>query len=196
MAEAEKTTQTNTQEAPVVVATMDAKKLKGVDAKGTVVPMPVARVYSSRGLEYLFMVLSLVGLTLGAVLLGNDIIAYLFDSNSVIGGLSEWAGLEALTIVSGLFFFYLWTRLRAAEEISPSLIADASRKRALQRGLIVGFISLLFASFAVVYILLSIASDGQDFKAENWQDIVTSIYTLGVIGASFNFLFNQERKGE
>ena len=203
MAEAKKTTKRTTAktadkvtQTPSLTALADGKKLKGLDGRGVITPAAVSRVYSSRGLEYLFMVISLFALSLGVILLGNDIIMYFFDSSAVSGPLGEWAGLEALTVVGAAFFFYLWSRLRAAEEISPVVLLDPSRKRAIQRGLIAGFIALLASSFGFIYVLFEILSDGQDIVKSDWSSIVSSLYTLGIVGLAFNFLFNQERKGE
>lgn len=165
------------------------------ETTGGVVPAPVSRVYSSRGLEYLFMVLSLVVLTIGVALLSSDIVGYLFDTSGTADGPADWLGVEAMTAVGAVFFFYLWSRLRAAEHVTPSLLVDASRKRALQRGLIVGFVALVVLSVAFVYSLFDILSQASQTEKSHWEALVKSFVLLGIVGLAFALLFNEERKG-
>lgn len=193
MAQAKKAKKDEVKVVPPVEPT---RAKAAADTTGGVVPAPVSRVYSSRGLEYLFMVVSLIVLVGGVASLAVDLIAYFFDTKNVDAGLTDWIAIEAVTTVGALFFFYLWSRLRAAEHVTPALLRDPSRKRALQKGLMVGFGAVFISSISVVYTLFDILSDGGSIEKTHWESLVTSLVVTGLIALGFGILFNEERKGE
>ncbi|HEY5442291.1 MAG TPA: DUF5671 domain-containing protein, partial [Candidatus Saccharimonadales bacterium] len=106
-------------------------------------PLAVSEVYSTYGIEYLIMFVSLAAAAIG---LGSllDAIVDLVGSKS--GGslgafLNPYA--EAALIVSFPIFVFLFLRLESKEEADPSLIADASRRRGMQIVLVISFVVIL-----------------------------------------------------
>lgn len=122
-------------------------------------PLAVTQVYSSYGLEYIIM---LISLAVTAVGLGSMLDAVIdlagSKSASLVGALlNPYA--EAALIVSLPIFILLFLRLEAREESDSTLLADASRRRGIQVTLIISF--LVFISQLIGYIggLLSSGSD-------------------------------------
>lgn len=130
-------------------------------------PLAVTEVYSSYGIEYLIM---LITLAISAISL-SSLMSSIVDLASAKSGsilstfLDPYA--EAALIVSFPIFVLLFLRLEAKEESDSSLINDASRRRGLQITLVISF--LIFISQLVGYIggLLS-SSDDSGYGSFSW----------------------------
>ena len=125
-------------------------------------PLPVASVFSTYGMEYLIMFISLgVAATALVGLLDSMVDISMKNSGSLISSLlNPYA--EAALIVSFPIFAYLFLRLESKEETIPSLLTDASRRRGMQIALVVSFAAVLSGVIGYLSSLLgSGASVGQ-----------------------------------
>src|ERR1035441_4219828 len=107
---------------------------------GGVVPMPVVRVLSPRGVEYVFMT---VALLTGALGLGSALI-------SLVNGKTEFSVMAfpaATLLVSVPVFAWLFLRLKATELADPSLRLDPSKRRSTQ---FIQIASFLVSFFTVI----------------------------------------------
>lgn len=139
----------------------------------SLMPQPVVRVLSPRGVEYVFMTIALFTAAVG---LGSALL-------SLVNGKTDFEVLSfpaALLLVGTPVFAWLFLRLKNAELQNPSLRLDASKRRSTQFIQIatfvvgfftlVGFITAMFAKMAGAY-------DGSFIK------LVLDILVIEVIAA-------------
>ena len=126
-------------------------------------PLAVAEVYSTYGMEYILMFISLAiaAISFGSLL--NAIVDLTMNSAaSVVGSvLDPYA--EAALIVSFPVFAFLFLRLESKEESEPSLMTDASRRRGMQIVLVISFIVVLSGLIGYIGSLLSKASPASTY---------------------------------
>jgi hypothetical protein len=120
----------------------------------TIVPQPVVLVLSPRGVEYVFLTISLIG---GAIGLISVLI-------SLLNGKTDFTVLAfptALLLVSVPIFAGLFLRLKNAELKNPALGLDPSKRRSTQFIQIfsflisfltlIGFVTTIFAKMSGTY---------------------------------------------
>ena len=109
-------------------------------------PLAVTEVYSTYGIEYIIMLISLAVAAVSLASVLNAVISLIGkNAGSITSLLDPYS--EASLIVSFPIFAYLFLRLEAKEEQDPTLLSDASRRRAMQ--------VVLIASFALGLIALT-----------------------------------------
>lgn len=133
-----------------------------------VVPTPVVKVLSPRGVEYVFLTIALFtgAITFAAVLI------------SLINGQSGFSVLSypvAALIVSLPVFAWLFLRLKKAEVNNPALKLDASKRRSTQFTQIVAFLISFFTLIGLVGVIF--ADIGGSYKSS----IVKTIFDVLVV---------------
>jgi hypothetical protein len=131
-------------------------------------PVPVVKVLSPRGIEYLFMSIflwlsasSFVGLILSLLNGGTGFAALAFPLS--------------LLLVCTPGFMFLFLRLKRAELADPKLRLDASKRRLTQITQVLAFLTCIINIITFVYLLL------QSFGGEGNLDIVKAIVNMLVI---------------
>ncbi len=117
-------------------------------------PIAVTEVYSSYGIEYFIMLISLGVAAIGLASLLNAVV----DMSSKSAGLASSflnPYAEAALIVGFPIFAYLFLRLEAKEEADKSLLSDASRRRSIQIIMVISFAVLIGELINYVGSLLS-----------------------------------------
>lgn len=111
-------------------------------------PQPVVNVLSPRGVEYVFLTISLftaaIGLT-GALLV-------------LVNGAASFSSLSfptALMVVGLPLFALLFLRLKKAELLEPSAALDASKRRSTQTTQIICFLVVLFSLIGLITALMA-----------------------------------------
>jgi len=117
-------------------------------------PVPVVKVLSVRGVEYLFMS---IALWLGAASLIGVILLPL-NGETTMSGFAFPLSLLLTTVPLFAFFFI---RLKRAELVNPSLRLDASKRRLSQVTQVLAFLTCLGNIAALIFIILEkIGGDG------------------------------------
>ena len=111
-------------------------------------PTPVVKMWSTRGLEYAMMAISL---WISALALGWLIIELINDRNSFVALVSPVSAL--VVCVPVLTFFFI--RLKAEESKNPLLRADPSRRRWTQLTQFLAYIVVLLGLIGLVRTLLA-----------------------------------------
>jgi hypothetical protein len=110
---------------------------------GGIVPQPVVKVLSPRGVEYVFLTIALFT---GAIGLASALI-------SLVNGKTDFSVLAfpaATLLVSVPVFAWLFLRLKKAELANPSLQLDPSKRRSTQFTQIFSFIVSFFTLIGCV----------------------------------------------
>jgi hypothetical protein len=121
---------------------------KPPEDSNSVVPIPVVRVLSPRGVEYVFLTLALLTAQVG---LGAAII-------SLVNGQTSFSVLAyptAALIVSVPIFAVLFLRLKKSELNNPDFKLDPSKRRSTQFTQIINFIVCFFALIGFVSALFA-----------------------------------------
>jgi hypothetical protein len=152
---------------------------------GGVIPQPVVRVLSPRGVEYVFMAIALVTGAIGlvsallALVNGNHSFSVLYFPLALL--------LVAVPVFSGLFL-----RLKQAELLDPTARLDASKRRTTQFLQIGSFLICFFTLIgflAIVFAKLSGSYSGSLVKV-----ILDAAVILVVTGGILFYYWNDEHK--
>lgn len=162
-------------------------------------PIGVVKVFSTRGVEYYFMLITLAvsAGALGTLLLSIADIIF-SDSSSTFDATGIMAFTAAALIVSFPIFAFLFLRLKKAELLNPGLRQDQSRRRMVQIALIVSFLVGLFSTISYLFVLLAAAFGGSDYEvADVGLMIADFVITIAIAGGIFvYFWLDSHRKGE
>jgi hypothetical protein len=151
----------------------------------SVIPQPVVRVLSPRGVEYVFMAIALVTGAIGlisallAIVNGNHSFAVLYFPLALL--------LIAVPVFSGLFL-----RLKQAELLDPSARLDASKRRTTQFLQISSFVICFFTLIgflATIFAKVSGTYTGSIVKV-----ILDVLVLLVVAGGILFYYWNDEHK--
>lgn len=124
-------------------------------------PLAVTEVYSTYGIEYLIMFISLAASSISFASLVNSVIDLLMkNAQGTVGSFFNSYAAAAL-IVSFPVFAYLFLRLEAKEENEAALLNDASRRRGMQIVLVISFLAALFTLIGYVSSLFGTSSISQ-----------------------------------
>lgn len=148
-------------------------------------PIPVVKVLSVRGVEYLFMSIFLwlcAGSFIGLIL-------------SLINGQTGFANLSfplSMLIVSLPGFALLFLRLKKAELDDPKLRLDASKRRLTQATQLLAFLTCLINVITFVYLILQ--KIGGEGKLELGKAIINMLVILIVAGGILVYYWFDERR--
>lgn len=155
------------------------------DFKATDQPMPVVKVLSVRGVEYLIMMLNLW--VADSALLW--IILALLNGGS---GFSVLAVPVASMIVSVPLFALLFIRLKKAEVDNPTLRFDPSKRRTTQITQVFTFLVCLFNVIGLIYVILSKVGGGSGMSIG--KAFANTLTVLVVVGGIFVYYWFDEHK--
>lgn len=169
-------------------------------------PVTVVHRYTTVGLEYIIMFLSL---GIGAISLGALLHAWVNQSIGITPGWfamsAEMSGIAALVTLP--IFLILFLRLRSMEQKDPTVHEDASRRRGVQLALIVSFIWGIKS--IVTYLYNLIGSDGRSYETYSYlmrntqtldsgpyqiAQILHLVITLGIAGTIFAYYWIDEHR--
>ncbi len=173
-------------------------------------PVPVVHAYSTYGMEYVIMFLSLGVAAISWGTLLHGIIDVLVKGNlGVTGEFINPYAVSALAVSFPIFAF-LFLRLAGIEETHPTLLRDASRRRGMQIVLVVSFLIGLSKLIGYIYSLIntsSIADDAAGYLSFYSQtagvsdsqsaigDFLHLLITLAIAGSIFGYYwFKLHRK--
>lgn len=161
-------------------------------------PIAVVQTLTTRGVEYYLMLISLAvsAASLGAVL--HNIATELFSdasSYSFAGGMMSFAG--AALLVSLPLFILFFLRLKKAELTNPSLLADPSRRRAIQIALIVTFVAGIISAIGFVFALFNLSYGTAEEETNVGLTIADLVITVLIVGGIFTYYWlDSHRKGD
>ncbi len=154
-------------------------------APQSMVPQPVVKVLSPRGVEYVFMTIALVT---GAIGLASALLA-------VVNGNYSFSVLYfplALLLVSVPVFSWLFLRLKQAELLDPAARLDASKRRSTQFIQISSFVVCFFTLIgflATIFAKLSGSYSGSIMKV-----ILDVLVILVVAGGVLFYYWRDEHR--
>ncbi|HEX5797484.1 MAG TPA: DUF5671 domain-containing protein [Candidatus Saccharimonadales bacterium] len=161
-------------------------------------PLPVAEVYSTYGMEYIIMFISLgvAAFSFGSLLNSVIDLAYKHSGNFISGLFDPYA--EAALIISFPIFAFLFLRLESKEKSNPSLLTDASRRRGMQITLVASFIVGLIILSGYIGTLLSNTSAGDvlnsysanysaDTGSSAGADFLKALVNVSIAGSIFGY---------
>lgn len=168
-------------------------------------PLPVAEVYSTYGMEYIIMFISLAVAAFSFGSLLDSVIDLAFkQSGNFISGLFDPYS-EAALIVSFPIFAFLFLRLEAKEGSNPSLLNDSSRRRSMQIALVVSFIAGLVILSTYLGTLLSSTNAGDALNSYSYSysssgdtpagvEFLKAIVNVAIAGSIFGYYWYKLHK--
>lgn len=136
------------QPSVVVPPSLPQSPVLEASAGGDVSPVPVVKVLSPRGVEYVFLIIALLT---SAISLGGVLISFVNAQYSFSVLAFPVAGL----VVAVPVFTWLFLRLKKAEFNNPQLKLDASKRRSTQFTQIITFLVSFFTLVGLVYTIFS-----------------------------------------
>lgn len=148
-------------------------------------PVPVVRVLSTRGVEYLMFTIMLwaCAIDLGWILL------------ALINGGADFEVLSfpiASLLVALPIFGYLLVRLKSAEFANPALRLEPSKRRLTQITQVVAFLICFFNLVAFIYLIMIKISGQFDFPL--WKMALNVLVVLGIAGGILAYYWFDEHK--
>ena len=162
-------------------------------------PRSVVQTFSTRGLEYIIMFISLgvAALSLGSLLHSN--INTVFGSTDTSTIASSVSFSAAALIVSLPIFIVLFLRLKKLELSDPGLLQDPSRKRAVQITLVITF---LIGLGNIIYFVYSLMTGGTETSSYNMMgsqaspgiigNFIHLVISLAIAGGIFVYYWRDE----
>jgi hypothetical protein len=153
---------------------------------GGVVPQPVVQVLSPRGVEYVFLTITLFGGALGLI---SALI-------SLVNGQAKFSVLAfptAILLVSVPVFTALFLRLKNAELRDPSLALDASKRRSTQYIQIISFVVCFFT--LIGFLATIFAKMAGNYGGSIGKVILDVLIILLVAGGILAYYWRDEHKG-
>lgn len=158
-----------------------APSLMSADTKS----VPVVRVLSPFGVEYVFMTISLFA---GAIALAAALI-------SLVNGKTDFSVLAfpaATLLVTVPIFGFLFLRLKKLELVRPELKLDASKRRSTQFTQIIAFLTMLFTLIGFVFdIFMKMGGQGGPSVVKAGLD---ALCLLVVAGGILYYYWRDEHK--
>jgi hypothetical protein len=148
-------------------------------------PVPVVKVLSVRGVEYLFMSICL-WLSAGSF---TGLLLALLNGQAGFAALSFPLSLLLVTLPG---FALLFLKLKKAELSNPALRLDASKRRLSQITQTLAFITCLANLVTFVYIVLQ--KIGGNGTTSLGKTIINSLVILGVAGGILAYYWNDEHR--
>ncbi|MDB5169571.1 MAG: hypothetical protein JWO41_927 [Candidatus Saccharibacteria bacterium] len=154
-------------------------------APTSLVPQPVVNVLSPRGVEYVFLVITLFTAAIG---LSSGLLA-------AVNGALSFSSLSfptALLLVSLPLFAWLFLRLKKAELLDPGAALDASKRRSTQTTQIICFLVVLFTLIGLVTAVM--AKIGGNLGESIVKIILDVLVLLVVFGGILAYYWRDEHK--
>lgn len=148
-------------------------------------PVPVVRVLSVRGVEYLFMTLTLF-------FSAASLVSMLLIIINAEASFEVMAFPLSLLIVSLPLFGFFFVRLRRAELAEPALRLEASKRRLSQGSQLVTFLTCVFTVVTVVNILL--AKLAGSYESSIGKVLANAAVILVFAGGIFTYYWFDEHK--
>ncbi|MBI1856661.1 hypothetical protein HY003_03885 [Candidatus Saccharibacteria bacterium] len=161
------------------------KTLSITDTQSNGDPVPVVRVLSVRGVEYLMMSFAL---WLGA----GSLIWVLLALINGYGSTTTLAMPGATMIVSVPVFAFFFLRLRKQELVNSSLRYEPSKRRLTQITQFVAFITCMLNTVTFVYLMIAKVS-GQD-GIVLWKAFANLLIVLIVVGGILAYYWADEHR--
>lgn len=163
---------------------------------------PVVNTFTTRGIEYVIMFISLWVMASSIGILLHELVNSAFktsnggfDSFSLIGPATSASLIVALPIFAVLFL-----RLKKAEQEDVSVRQDHSRKRAINITLVVTFLVGISKVIGTIYQLISGGGVGGLYGAATdfnpLAEVLHLIITLGIAGSIFIYYWRDLHKSE
>ncbi len=152
----------------------------------SVVPLAVVNVLSPRGVEYVFLTLSLFTAAIGLT-------GILISSINGAFGFSSLSFPVALMLVGLPMFAWLFLRLKKAELLDPTAALDASKRRSTQTTQIICFLVVLFTLIGFVTAIM--AKIGGNLGESLVKVIFDVVALLVVFGGILTYYWRDERRG-
>lgn len=150
-----------------------------------IAPQPVVQVLSPRGIEYVFLTITLF---IGAFGLGASLIAMANDQ-------FHFAVLVfplVCLLVTIPIFSWLFLRLKQAELADPALRTDPSKRRTTQFTQVVAFIITLFTMIGLITLLM--AKIAGEYKGGTAQLILNGLIILLIAGGILAYYWHDEHR--
>ena len=148
-------------------------------------PMPVVKVLSVRGVEYLMMTLAL---WFGAASLIWSLVSVVNEQT----GLSYLAFPIATLVVCVPIFAFFFLRLRKQELVNPALRFEPSKRRMSQITQVLAFLTCLFNIITFVYLIIS--KIGGDSEASLVKAFLSLLMVLAVAGGILAYYWFDEHR--
>lgn len=152
-----------------------------------IVPQPVVKVLSSRGVEYVFMTIALVS---GAAGLAGALLA-------IVNGRHSFSVLYvplAFLLVSVPVFCWLFLRLKRAELLDPTVKLDASKRRSTQFLQISSFFICFFT--LIGFLAMVFAKLNDTYSGSIVKVILDALVILVIAGGILGYYWKDERKAK
>ncbi len=172
------------------------------DSSG-ITPEPVIATYSTRGLEYFIMLISLgiAASSLGSLL--HSSVNQLFNSPDELFGTTIVSLASAALVVTLPIFTFLFLRLKRAELAHPNFKSDPSRKRAVQIMIVLTFLVGIGNVIAYLYAIFNAGNaDDTSYLGSGASGIgitgnlVHLLITLVIAGSIFAYYwYDEHRRG-
>jgi len=161
-------------------------------------PIGVVKVFSTRGVEYYFMLIALAISATALATLLLSIAQELFGGGSSTFDTGVMAFTASALIVGFPIFAFLFLRLKKAELENPRLRLDQSRRRMVQIALIGSFIIGIFSTIGYLFTFLAAAFGGSDYEVSDVGLMVADfVITLAIVGGIFTYFWlDSHKKGE
>lgn len=157
-------------------------------------PIAVVQQYSTIGMEYSIMFISLFfgAISFGAIL--HAAIDY-YNSYTIQGPFLSTVSLPAVTAMVTLpLFAILFLRLRRIERTKPSVRNDASRRHGVQLTLIVSFIWGVATLIFYLYQLVNSIDDVNQARDYQFVQFIHLLITLVISGSIFAYYWIDEHR--
>jgi len=156
------------------------------DPPAGITPQPVVKVLSPRGVEYVFLTVTLFTAAAGLI---SALIA-------LVNGKTDFGVLEfptAILVVSVPIFAWLFLRLKKAEVNNPSLRQEPSKRRSTQYIQIVSFVICLFTLIGMLTAIFSKMSGS--FGSESLMKLILdAVVILAVLGGILLYYWRDEHR--
>jgi len=149
-------------------------------------PVPVVQVLSPVGVEYVFMIISLVTAAIGLTAALLAMVNGKFDFTVL--------AFPAALLVTGVpVFAFLFLRLKKLELRNPALKLDPSKRRTTQATQIISFIVSMFTVVGLIFAIL--AKLGGQSDVSIGKAILDALCVLVVAGGILAYYWHDEHKG-
>jgi|GEM_PF-2494585 hypothetical protein len=167
------------------------------DSSSSLFPQAVVKIFTSRGIEYLFLLVALLVLTFAIFVIGEDLISYFFGDRDGSFYSSGVLSVDVAAVISLGALAFFAKRLTTAEQMSSKLLDDPSRKRVTQIGLRVAYAVLLYVIGLFIYRLLRYPETKLGLVGDSevgiGEILVVSMFQLVVSVVLFWYLWRADR---
>ncbi len=166
-------------------------------AAPTAAPVAVVQTYTTKGLEYIIMFISLWVTASSIAFLLHNIVNMAFGNADIYGDTAPIA--TASLIVALPIFSILFVRLKKAEKENPEIMNDPSRKRAVQLTLVITFIVGIWNIIWYLYSFLNGGSPVDTYSSSETSlnpvgDLIHTLISVSIAGSIFAYYWREEHR--